>query len=224
MSISVKILNCGTGDATILGCGSPEIVISECENECSTIGSHDYLFRAESGNFYSITNPNNYANSGDLVSAGVLSLNGLGGIVKLTGLGNVTVSTGAGGIILVSGSGNNNSSAGGSSLIWQNISGSLTGLPNYGYICNNTGVVSVTLPNSFTLGDTVKMVGRGSGVSGLWQVKQQNDQIIYFGNTNTSAGPGGYLMATYPKNCVELVQVVSGEWEVVSSMGNIEIY
>jgi hypothetical protein len=59
--------------------------------------------------------------------------------------------------------------------------------------------------------------------AGLWKIAQNSSQIIHFGKSDTTTGTGGYLQATQARDTVELVCcVANNEWNVVSSIGNID--
>lgn len=90
------------------------------------------------------------------------------------------------------------------------------------YITNNAGGVTYTLPTYGNFGDRFKIIGK----TGLWTVAQGINQTIYMGNTNTTTGLAGSLVATDAGDCVELECITEGfstDWRVVNSMGNITV-
>ena len=92
---------------------------------------------------------------------------------------------------------------------------------NSGYILNNAGLVTLTIPTTAAVGDVVRVVGKGAGG---WKVGQNASEIIHFGGTDTTTGTGGSLASTLQYDCVELVCTVANtEWTVMSSIGNITI-
>jgi hypothetical protein len=111
---------------------------------------------------------------------------------------------------------------GGGGLTWSEITGtSQTMSVNTGYIANNAGLVTLTLPSTSAVGDVVRVTGKGAGG---WRIAQPASVVIHFGNTDTTTGTGGYLQFTHRRDSVELVCVVANtEWNVVSSMGNIDL-
>ena len=50
---------------------------------------------------------------------------------------------------------------------------------NAGYVCNNASRVTVTLPSTAAVGDTIKIIGKGAGG---WKVAQNASQYIQFAN------------------------------------------
>jgi hypothetical protein len=92
--------------------------------------------------------------------------------------------------------------------------------PNYGYLINRATKVTITLPVTAAVGDTLEIVG---GVAaGGWHLAQNANQVVHFGTISTTTGTGGYLEATDHRDCIKLVCVVANtEWEVFSSIGNI---
>lgn len=92
---------------------------------------------------------------------------------------------------------------------------------NNGYIPNNAGLVTLTLPATAAIGDVVRVSGKGSGG---WQIAQNASQTIYFGSMPTTTGVGGSLSSTNDRDSIELVCVTANnDWNVLSSIGNIAI-
>lgn len=92
---------------------------------------------------------------------------------------------------------------------------------NSGNIANNASQLILTLPTTAAVGSTVEVVGLGAGG---WRIGQNASEKIYFGNTTTTTGTGGYIESTHSKDAVRLVCVVADtEWSVVSSVGIINI-
>lgn len=112
------------------------------------------------------------------------------------------------------------SGGGGGGLTWNTVTGtSQTAAVDNGYITNNAGQVTVTLPATAAVGKTVAIAGQGAGG---WKLAQPSGQIIYFGSATTTSGTGGYLASTHRRDCVTLVCITANtEWEVYSSVGSI---
>ena len=88
-----------------------------------------------------------------------------------------------------------------------------------GYICNNVGLVTCTLPSTAAVGQLVGIAGKGAGG---WKLAQNANGIIHFGSVNTTTGTGGYLASTNVYDSVMLVCIVANnEWEVIQAIGNI---
>lgn len=91
---------------------------------------------------------------------------------------------------------------------------------NNGYIANNAGTVTFTLPDTAAVGDLLKV----TGLQGAWSIAQNAGETIHFGVLSTTTGVGGSLTSTLPRDAVELVCVVADtDWNVLSSIGNITV-
>lgn len=110
----------------------------------------------------------------------------------------------------------------GGGTAWTEVTGTTVALAvNNGYILNNAGVITATLPAAATLGAIIRIVGKGAGG---WLIAQNSGQTIHFGNTNTTTGAGGSLASTVRYDCLELVCTTANtDFVVRSSMGNITI-
>lgn len=111
----------------------------------------------------------------------------------------------------------------GGAFMWVNVTGTTqTVAPSTGYLSNNAGTVTFSLPASSTFGDVFRIVGR----QGAWTLTQAAGQQVLFGSGNTTAGAGGSLTSTNAGDCIELVATntsASSIWRVMSSLGNITI-
>ncbi len=111
---------------------------------------------------------------------------------------------------------------GGSSFTWNEETGtSATMAVNNGYIANNAGLVTLTLPTTAAVGDIVRVTGKGAGG---WRIAQNAGETIYFGVSTTTTGATGHLDSTAQRDGVELVCVVANnDWNVLSSIGNLSV-
>ena len=90
-----------------------------------------------------------------------------------------------------------------------------------GYIANNAGLVTLTLPAVATVGDTIEVTGKGAGG---WLIAQNAGQTIYFGTSTTTTGVGGSLASTAQRDSIKLVCVTANnDWNVLSSIGTITV-
>lgn len=107
-------------------------------------------------------------------------------------------------------------------ITWVEVTGtSQSAAVNKGYITNNAGLVTVTLPSTAAVGDTVEVTGKGAGG---WKIAQNASGVIHFGNLDTTTGTGGSIASTATRDGVRLVCVVANnEWNLLSSVGNITI-
>jgi hypothetical protein len=124
--------------------------------------------------------------------------------------------TNAGGSITIA------SSGGGTT--WTDVTGtSATLAVNNGYVADNAGLVTLTLPATATLGDTIKVVGKGAGG---WTIAQNANQAMHLGNAVTTTGVGGSIASTNQYDCLEFVCITGGAstiWNTLSAVGNLTI-
>lgn len=105
-------------------------------------------------------------------------------------------------------------------LMWTEIVGaSATMAVNSGYIANNAGLVTLTLPAVVAQGSIIRVAGKGAGG---WQIAQAAGQTIFFGSTTTTTGVAGFLSSTNRRDCIELLCITANtEFDVLSAQGNI---
>lgn len=110
----------------------------------------------------------------------------------------------------------------GGSFTWTEVTGTSQAMAvNNGYILNNAGLVTATLPSTAAVGDIVRVAGKGAGG---WLIAQNSGQTIFFGSSTTSTGVGGSLASTNRRDCIELICVTANnDWDVLSSIGNITV-
>lgn len=103
-----------------------------------------------------------------------------------------------------------------------NVTGTTQALAiNNRYYANNAALVTLTLPTTAAIGSTIQVRGVGTGG---WRVAQNASQQIHFGNLSSTAGTSGRLDSTHRRDCVDLECVVANnEWQVVNSIGNIDV-
>ena len=110
---------------------------------------------------------------------------------------------------------------GGGGFSWTAVTsdGNLT--VNTGTLANKGTLLTLTLPATASVGDTVRVAGMNAG---LWKIAQNASGIIHFRNLDSTTGASGYISSTKTYDAVELVCVVANnEWAVVSSVGNITV-
>lgn len=141
-------------------------------------------------------------------AAGVLTINGAGGVTT----------TASGSTVVIHGDG------GTGGFTWNEVVGAtqLIVIDN-GYIANNSGGVSFTLPATATIGEGFAIMGKNAGG---WSIAQNANQQIHFGDQSTTVGVTGFLASTLARDCIECVCTTSGsstQWTVRSSIGNITV-
>lgn len=127
------------------------------------------------------------------------------------------------GVSIVNGAGSITINAAGGGLTWTVVTGTTQAAAvNNGYIANNAGLVTVTLPATSAVGDLVAVTGINNATG--WKVAQNGGNQIFFGNLSTTAGAGGSLASTATRDVVYLVcMTVNAAWQVVGSIGNITV-
>lgn len=97
-------------------------------------------------------------------------------------------------------------------------------LVNNGYIANDAGLTTFTLPSvaSSAAGDRLKISSNKNGTLG-WKIAQNATQAIYFPGGNTTPGVTGSLSSTHYFDSVELVCIGSGaNWLIQNSSGLLD--
>ena len=110
----------------------------------------------------------------------------------------------------------------GGGFTWVDVTGTSDDIEaSTGYVANNAGLVTLTLPATCSFGDIHYIVGKGSGG---WLIAQNAGQTIHFGNQDTTTGVGGSLASTNQYDVVLLLCVTDDtDWIVLSSVGNITV-
>lgn len=122
--------------------------------------------------------------------------------------GSITVTNGSGTINLSTIKG----------LTWHTISAGQTLAVNNGYICTGGATLSLALPATSALGDTIEITLDGS--TGF-TITQAAGQQIRAGTATTTAGVGGSISSTQQGDTVRLVcKTANLSWNVISMMGN----
>lgn len=105
---------------------------------------------------------------------------------------------------------------------WVDVTGtSQTMAINTGYIADNAGLVTLTLPTTAAQGTVLRVAGNGAGG---WLIAQGSGQSIKIGNQTTSTGAGGSLASTNRYDQLELLCVVANTtWVTMAGWGNITV-
>lgn len=109
-------------------------------------------------------------------------------------------------------------------FIWSEITGtSKTIVVGEGYVANNVGLVTFTLPATAVLGDSFCIQGKGAGG---WLLAQNANQQINFGNQASSVGIAGSIASTNQWDSLTCVCVTAGAstiWAVRASQGTMTV-
>jgi len=126
----------------------------------------------------------------------------------LTAGANISITNGAGSITIAA--------TGLAGFSWTTVSGSSQAmLGNNGYITNNAGLVTLTLPATSTVGDEIDIIGKGAGG---WTIAQGAGQQIVIGNVSSTAGAGGSVSSTNAKDSLQIICTAANtEWTVLGA-------
>ncbi len=90
---------------------------------------------------------------------------------------------------------------------WTEVTGLTQAMAvNTNYIANNANLVTLTLPATAAVGNTISLAG--SGVGG-WKIAQNASQQIVFGSKLTTAGTGGYMYSNSQYESLTLLCIVA---------------
>jgi hypothetical protein len=163
---------------------------------------------------------------------GFVSANGSGLGETITGNSGGALSPTAGNWNIFGGTGISTSGSGstltinatGGGFTWNDITGtSASMVVNNGYLADNAGLVTLTLPATAAQFSAIVVAGHGAGG---WTIAQNANQKIIFGSTATTTGASGSLSSSNANDVVFLLAVVGGastQWMVLSSVGNITV-
>lgn len=96
--------------------------------------------------------------------------------------------------------------------------GSVQGVMNTTYFADDVGLVSISLPTSFNVGDEFRVVGVGAGG---WEITQNTGQTIHSPTGSTTTGTGT-LSSSNRYDGVTLIGIVKDtELSVLFSQGTL---
>lgn len=130
----------------------------------------------------------------------------------LTAGSGITITNGGGTITIASSSGTST---------WTVVTGTSQAMAvDSGYISNNAGLVTLTLPTTAAVGSTIQVQGLGAGG---WQIAQNASQLIHIGSQVTTTGVSGFLASTNQYDSITILCVVANTtWTVLGgAQGNI---
>lgn len=128
---------------------------------------------------------------------------------------NISISNAAGSITI--------SAANSGGIVWNDVTlTSATMAIDNGYVANNAGLVTLTLPTVAAFGTVLTILGKGAGG---WTIAQNNpSQQIVIGNKTSTAGSGGSVSSNNQNDSISLVCTVANTvWGTTSMIGNLTI-
>jgi hypothetical protein len=146
-------------------------------------------------------------------------------VIGSSGVDPVAATLTAGsGISITNGAGSITIAGAGGGLAWTVVTGTTqSAAVNNGYIANNAGTVTITLPATSAVGSIVAVTGINNATG--WQIAQNAGNQIFFGISSTTSGTGGYLASTNIYDSVYLVcTTANANWTVLNSVGNITVH
>ncbi len=90
---------------------------------------------------------------------------------------------------------------------WTDVTGTSAAMVgNHGYVADNVGLVTLTLPTTAAFGDIIYIVGKGTG---LWSVAQNSGQTIHINASSSTTGAGGSMASTSQYNYAQIICTVA---------------
>ncbi len=109
-------------------------------------------------------------------------------------------------------------------VTWSEVTGTSQAMSvDNGYIVNNASLVTLTLPATATIGQTLEVLWKGAGG---WKIAQNASQQIRIGILTSTSGTGGSIASSNSGDCIRLKCIVAGAstiWEAASGWGNITV-
>lgn len=198
-----KILQVSSGAATGLAYSTPTYP--------SASGTAGTILRSDGTNnvYTTSTFADTYAVSTILYASSANTVSGL------ATANNATLTTNASGVPSWSTTGGINA--------FTNVTGtSATIAVNNGYISNNAGLVTLTLPATAAVGTMFAVQGSAAGG---WTIAQNAGQILHVGSSASTAGAGGSVASSNRYNSAVFVCIVANlEWATLGGpQGNLTV-
>lgn len=113
-------------------------------------------------------------------------------------------------------------SAASGGMTWTEVTGTSQAMAvGTGYIANNAGLVTLTLPTTAAVGDIMRIAGKGAG---LFRLAQNASQLVHLQSSTTTTGVGGSLTALGRYNSLEILCITANlEFEIISSSGSFTV-
>lgn len=136
-----------------------------------------------------------------------------GNNINVVGSGSVTVAGNPGTSTLTI-------STTGGGIPWTVVAGAAQAMAvNNGYIANNAGTITFSLPAVAAVGSILRLTGINNATG--WQITQGAGQQIFIAGASTTLGATGTLTSSATRDSVELVCVVANTtYNCISMIGN----
>lgn len=124
--------------------------------------------------------------------------------------------TAGSGISISNASGSITISGTGSGIGWTEVTGSSqTMTADSGWVANNAGLVTLTLPTTAAFGTAISVIGKGAGG---WEIAQNSGQNIQVGSVASTVGVGGSIASTNRYDSITLICTTADTvWTTVGS-------
>jgi len=130
----------------------------------------------------------------------------------LTAGTGVTISNGAGSITI---------NAVGGGMTWTDVTGTSQAMSvNNGYVADNASLVTLTLPTTAAIGDTVIIVGKGAGG---WKITYTTSQQIVLGSSSSTATTGNIASTNAADSITLRCTTANNVFTASSAIGNITV-
>lgn len=145
-------------------------------------------------------------------------------MIGATGAAPVAATLTAGANIVITNAANSITIAasGSGGMTWTEVTGTSQAMvPGAGYIANNVGLVTLTLPTTMAVGDIIRVAGKSAG---LFAIAQNASQLIHLQSSTTTTGVAGSLTALGQYNSLEILCITANTtFEIISSMGSFTV-
>lgn len=107
-------------------------------------------------------------------------------------------------------------------MSWVNVTGTSASMAvGSGYIANNAGLVTLTLPATAAVGSVIAVQGNGAGG---WTIAQNASQVIHFNAADSTAGVGGSVASSNRYDVIYLIcSVANTDWVYTGGFGNYNV-
>lgn len=107
------------------------------------------------------------------------------------------------GISIANGPGTIQISGTGSGIGWTEVTGTSQAMvADNGYVSNNAGLVTLTLPTTAAFGTAISIIGKGAGG---WAIAQNSGQNVQVGSVSSTVGAGGSVASTNRFDSIDLL-------------------